>query len=81
MATWAQRAEETVDSLLGIAAAVDDFVKERGMTKTTTAMTLRAVRVPDDLWAAARKRADERGENLSAVLRRALEEYAAAGDE
>ena len=31
--------------------------------------------IPDDLWARARMRAVERQETLSAVVRRALEEY------
>lgn len=36
---------------------------------------LRNVRVPNDLWHAAMSKATERGETLSDVLRRALEEY------
>jgi predicted HicB family RNase H-like nuclease len=36
----------------------------------------RNVRVSDDLWEAAMARALERGESLSDVIRRALEEYA-----
>jgi len=31
--------------------------------------------VPDDLWEAAHEAAAERGENLSEVIRRALEQY------
>lgn len=31
--------------------------------------------IPDDLWAKARARAAERGESVSAAVRRALEEY------
>lgn len=37
--------------------------------------TLRNVRVADPLWSAARSVADERGENLSEVIRAALERY------
>ena len=36
---------------------------------------LRNVRVPDDLWDAAMSKALDRGENLSEVIRRALEKY------
>lgn len=32
--------------------------------------------IPDDLWARAQAVAAERGESVSAVVRRALEEYA-----
>jgi len=35
----------------------------------------KSVRVPDDLWAAAKAKADERGEVLSEVIRKALERY------
>ena len=42
------------------------------MSKGTTA---RNVRISDDLWTAALAKADERGEVLSEVIRRALEEY------
>jgi len=38
-------------------------------------MSRRAVRVPDALWAAAQAKADENGEYLSEVIRRALESY------
>ena len=44
---------------------------------TRKPMTPRAVRVPDDLWRAAQTKADERGEYLSEVIRRALERYVA----
>lgn len=37
--------------------------------------TAHTVRVPDDLWAAALERAAERGESVSAVVRRALRRY------
>lgn len=36
----------------------------------------RTIRVPDELWDAAQARAAERGENLSDVIRKALERYA-----
>lgn len=36
----------------------------------------RAVRVPDDEWRAAQERARERGETVTAVVRRALRRYA-----
>ena len=36
----------------------------------------RSIRVPTPLWERAQTRAAERGENLSTVIRRALEEYA-----
>lgn len=35
----------------------------------------RAVRVEDELWEAAKKKAAERGESVSDVIRRALERY------
>lgn len=41
-------------------------------------MKSRVVRVPDDLWTAAQAKADERGEYLSEVIRRALERYVRA---
>ena len=41
--------------------------------------TLRNIRVADPLWSAARAVAKERGETLSDVLRRALEEYVRRG--
>ena len=37
---------------------------------------LRNIRVSDDLWQAAMSKAEERGETLSDVIRRALERYA-----
>lgn len=39
--------------------------------------TLRNFRASDDLWRRAQSAAEERGESLSDVLRRALEQYAA----
>jgi len=36
----------------------------------------RAVRVPDDLWHAAKARAAERGETVTDVILRALRRYA-----
>lgn len=38
-------------------------------------MKNRVVRVPDDLWEAARTQAAERGENISDVIRAALTRY------
>ena len=35
----------------------------------------RTVRIPDALWEAAKAKAEERGENLSDVIRKALERY------
>lgn len=35
----------------------------------------RTLRVEDDLWGAAKVTADERGENLSEILRQALRDY------
>lgn len=35
----------------------------------------RTIRVPDDLWAAAKAKADERGETVTDVLVRALQRY------
>ena len=39
-------------------------------------MLLRSVRVSDAVWVAAQAKADERGENPSEVIRKALERYA-----
>lgn len=36
---------------------------------------LRSFRIPDALWAAAKAKADEKGESVSDVVRRALERY------
>lgn len=36
----------------------------------------RTVRIPDDTWEAAKAKAEERGENLSEVIRKYLERYA-----
>lgn len=38
-------------------------------------MVMRSIRVPAKLWAAAKAKADEREENISDVIRRALERY------
>ena len=38
-------------------------------------MQLRSVRVPEALWLAALEQADERNENLSEIIRKALEKY------
>lgn len=37
--------------------------------------TIRSVRVADDLWSLALAIAEERGENLSEIIRAALERY------
>ena len=39
-------------------------------------MVMRSLRVPEKLWEAAKAKADEREENLSDVIREALEKYA-----
>ena len=39
-------------------------------------MVMRSLRVPEKLWEAAKAKADERDENLSDVIREALERYA-----
>lgn len=38
-------------------------------------MRNRVIRVPDPLWQAAQKRADERGETVSEAVRKFLERY------
>lgn len=38
-------------------------------------MVMRSIRVPEKLWAEAKAKADEREENISDVLREALERY------
>lgn len=38
-------------------------------------MIMRSLRVPADLWEAAKAKADERQENISDVIREALERY------
>lgn len=35
----------------------------------------RAIRISDELWEKAKKRANEKGETVSEVVRRALERY------
>lgn len=40
----------------------------------------RVVRVSDDLWNAARDKADQQGERISDVIRRALAEYVGTPD-
>ncbi len=40
-----------------------------------TAMSMKAFRVPDALWAEAVAIATRRGDNLSEIIRRALEGY------
>lgn len=39
-------------------------------------MRNRVVRVPDPLWQAAKRRADEKGETVSEAVRKFLERYA-----
>lgn len=39
-------------------------------------MKSRVVRVPDDLWERAKRRADERNETVSEAVRKFLERYA-----
>lgn len=48
-------------------------VVESGMVKEP--MKSRVIRVPDKLWAAAKKRADERDETVSEAVRKFLERY------
>jgi len=48
------------------------------MSKGTTA---RNVRISDELWAKAKAKADRQGDNLSQVLRQALEDYTKEPDE
>lgn len=36
---------------------------------------MRAMRIPDELWQAAKDRAEERGENVTEVVVRALTRY------
>ncbi|MGZ4621479.1 MAG: ribbon-helix-helix domain-containing protein [Blastococcus sp.] len=38
----------------------------------------RTIRIPDHLWEAAQAKAEARGDNLSDVIRRALERYVKA---
>ncbi len=38
-------------------------------------MIMRSLRVPEPLWEAAKAKADERQENISDVIRKALERY------
>lgn len=42
-------------------------------------MVMRSIRVPLALWTAARAKADERDENISDVIRAALERYVKRG--
>lgn len=55
-----------------ILAAADRLGRVPNQPKTPQ----RTVRVPDDVWSAAKAKADERGENLSEVIRKALQRYA-----
>ncbi|MBD8477559.1 hypothetical protein [Microbacterium sp. CFBP 8794] len=42
---------------------------------------LRNVRISDEIWQAAKDRADQNGDNLSDVIRRGLEDYVNGTDE
>ena len=42
---------------------------------TKPPMVMRSIRVPERLWNEAKAKADEREENISDVLREALERY------
>ena len=42
---------------------------------TKPRMVMRSLRVPEALWETAKAKADERHENLSDVIREALERY------
>lgn len=42
---------------------------------------IRNVRVPDDIWAPAKERANKRGENLSDIIRKSLIDYATQPDD
>ena len=41
----------------------------------------RNIRVPDELWEAARRRAEKLGTKISVVIRKALEDFVNEGDE
>lgn len=41
----------------------------------------RSVRVPDKVWEKAKRRAASRGETMSEVIRRLLEDYASSKDD
>lgn len=49
--------------------------KASGPAMTRPPMVMRSIRVPLALWTAAKTKADERDENLSDVIRAALERY------
>lgn len=46
-----------------------------GEAMTKPNMVMRSLRVPETLWEQAKAKADERQENLSDVIREALERY------
>lgn len=58
---------------LGAVQAVTNVSTLRPMSKPV--MVMRSLRVPLKLWEAARAKADEREENISDVIREALERY------
>lgn len=51
-----------------------DTMRDVGRPATGKA-PMRSLRVPDELWKAALAKAEERGESLSEVIRKALERY------
>jgi hypothetical protein len=61
--------------------APDDRPDENVLTSPTIGhvakpkMVMRSLRVPEKLWDAAKAKADERDENVSDVIRDALERY------
>lgn len=59
---------------LGADCATTDTLSTVGRPATGKA-PMRSLRVPDDLWNAAMEKANERGESLSEVIRKALERY------
>ena len=85
---WADVANITLaryPSRTAAAAAETDAIREETPVKNVQRMTgrtpLRPVRVTDDLWYAAMERAKERGVSLSAVIRKALEDFVNEEDE
>ena len=45
------------------------------MRRVSKGTTHRTVRIEDGLWEAAKEAAAERGDNISAIIRKALEKY------
>ena len=50
-------------------------LRGHGTVNPRQPMPLRSVRVSDAVWTAAQAKADERNENLSEVIRKAIERY------